>query len=248
MSFDQQRSEAFADRMMGALNEAALCLMTSIGHRTGLFDVMADMPPAKSEEIADKAGLNERYVREWLGALVTADVVEFNSHTREYSLPREHEVLLTRRAEPNNLAVFAQYIPVLSHVEDDILDIEPCQHVAGVVVRFNVYEGIALNLDRHVAFHILDGARQIGGAYVEPPSDLERGGGAVVAAAAGLCGRASGPLHRARTYALLRDETTFVDSFFSFHPGSLRFSALISTSPANLRHPSWPEPSSHSPS
>lgn len=122
MSFDQQRSEAFADRMMGALNEAALCLMTSIGHRTGLFDVMAELPPSKSQKIAEKAGLNERYVREWLGALVTADVVEFNGGTGEYRLPKEHAALLTRGAEPNNLAVFAQYIPVLSYVEDDILD------------------------------------------------------------------------------------------------------------------------------
>ena len=40
--------------------------MTSVGHRTGLFDVMRDLPPAAPAEIARQAGLAERYVREWL--------------------------------------------------------------------------------------------------------------------------------------------------------------------------------------
>jgi hypothetical protein len=32
--------EMFAQQMIGMLNQAALALMTSIGHRTGLFDTM----------------------------------------------------------------------------------------------------------------------------------------------------------------------------------------------------------------
>jgi Rv2258c-like winged HTH domain len=69
--FDDDKAGAFADRLVGALNDGALCLMTSIGHRTGLFDTMSGTEPATSAEIAAAAGLNERYVREWLGAMVT---------------------------------------------------------------------------------------------------------------------------------------------------------------------------------
>jgi 23S rRNA pseudoU1915 N3-methylase RlmH len=36
-------SEEFADRLMGVLNDGAMSLMFSIGHRTGLFDAMASM-------------------------------------------------------------------------------------------------------------------------------------------------------------------------------------------------------------
>jgi hypothetical protein len=57
---DQAKSEAFAERMIGILNDAALALMTSIGHRTGLFDAMAGLPPSTSQQIADTANLNER--------------------------------------------------------------------------------------------------------------------------------------------------------------------------------------------
>ncbi len=51
-------AERFADRMIEVLNAGAVALMTSLGHRTGLFDVMADMPPASSHEIAGRAGFN----------------------------------------------------------------------------------------------------------------------------------------------------------------------------------------------
>ena len=42
---DQAKAEQFAERMVGVLNEGAIALMTSIGHRTGLFDAMAGLPP-----------------------------------------------------------------------------------------------------------------------------------------------------------------------------------------------------------
>ena len=47
--FDHSRAAAFEERLVGVLNAGALCLMTSLGHRVGLFDVMADMPAASSE-------------------------------------------------------------------------------------------------------------------------------------------------------------------------------------------------------
>ena len=74
--FDSVKAEAFAGEFLSALNHGALCLMTSIGHRTGIFDTMSALPPSTSDVIAEKAGLNERYVREWLGAMVTGGVVE----------------------------------------------------------------------------------------------------------------------------------------------------------------------------
>jgi hypothetical protein len=46
--FDQERAEVFAERMLGVLNEGALALMTSSGHRPGLFDAMAGLPPSTS--------------------------------------------------------------------------------------------------------------------------------------------------------------------------------------------------------
>lgn len=121
---------AFDERMADMLNGAALMLMTSIGHRTGLFDTMADMEPATPSEIADQAGLNERYVREWLGAMATGAIVEHDPETGTYVLPSEHAAWLTRRAAPNNLAATTQFFAVLGAVEDEV--VEAFKHGKGV--------------------------------------------------------------------------------------------------------------------
>jgi len=118
---DQDKAESFAARILRALNDGALCLMLSVGHRTGLLDALRTLPPATSAEIAKHAGLNERYVREWLGAMVTAGVVEIDPRTTRFALPAEHAAFLTRPAAADNLAVFAQYISLLGAVEDDIV-------------------------------------------------------------------------------------------------------------------------------
>ncbi len=119
---DPAKTETFATRFLAALNDGALCLMVSVGHRTGLFDVLRGLPPSTSEEIATRAGLNERYVREWLGAMVTGRVMDVDPVTETYSLPPEHAAALTRAAGADNMAAFAQYIGVLGGVEDDIVE------------------------------------------------------------------------------------------------------------------------------
>ena len=119
---NQQKAEAFGERMIGTLNEGAIAIMTRIGHRTGLFDTMAGLPYSTSEEIASAASLNERYVREWLGAMVTAGVIDVDPPTLTFTLPPEHAAFLTRAASPDNIAVTAQFIPVMGSVEDKIVE------------------------------------------------------------------------------------------------------------------------------
>ncbi len=119
---DEVKSEQFAERMMTILNHGALNLMISIGYRTGLFDVMSELSASTSEEIAKAAGLNERYVREWLGAMVTGGIIDHYHEKKSYFLPEEHAVWLTRKAVPNNIAVTTQWISLLGSVEDKIVE------------------------------------------------------------------------------------------------------------------------------
>jgi len=129
-AFDAAKGEAFANRFLSVLNHGSLCMMVSVGHRTGLFDAMRDLPPSTSVEIAAKAALNERYVREWLGAMVTGGIVEVDPNTNRFLLPREHAAYLSRAAGADNMAVFAQYIGLMGTVEDDIVE---CFHKGGGV-------------------------------------------------------------------------------------------------------------------
>ncbi|MBD0257436.1 MAG: class I SAM-dependent methyltransferase [Cytophagales bacterium] len=83
---------------------------------------MRDLPFSSSEEIAGAAGLHERYVREWLGGMAAARIVEVTADGQRFRLPAAHAAHLTRASAADNLAVFSQYISVLGTVEDLIVE------------------------------------------------------------------------------------------------------------------------------
>ncbi|MFB6667850.1 class I SAM-dependent methyltransferase [Streptomyces parvus] len=118
---DPVRQEEFAGRMLQVLNDSCLGYLCSIGHRTRLFDVMAQLPPSTSEEIAGAAGLNERYVREWLGGVTVGGIVAYDPADATYRLPPEHAASLCRDAGPDNLASFLQDLALIGLVEDEVV-------------------------------------------------------------------------------------------------------------------------------
>lgn len=119
---DAVKQEAFAGRMVQVVNDTCLGLMAGLGHQSGLFDRMATMAPATSAEIARAAGLNERYVREWLGTMVVGGFVDYEPEQGTYALPPEHAASLTRAAGPDNLARIAQDFGMMGEVEQQVLE------------------------------------------------------------------------------------------------------------------------------
>lgn len=112
--------ENFEDFMMDVMNKASLALMLSVGHRTKLFDSMHDSTWMNSQQLADKSQLNERYVREWLGAMVTGNIIDYDPKIKSYSLS-EDKVKLLSRGGSFNFATSMQWIPALAYVEDEIV-------------------------------------------------------------------------------------------------------------------------------
>jgi 2-polyprenyl-3-methyl-5-hydroxy-6-metoxy-1,4-benzoquinol methylase len=121
ITLDQTKVESFGGQLVDMLNSAALTLMVSIGHQTGLFDTMAGMAPSTSEAIASAANLHERYVREWLGAMTVGKIVLYDAETATYHLPPEHAALLTRAAGLDNIAAEMQFIALMGEVEQGII-------------------------------------------------------------------------------------------------------------------------------
>jgi 2-polyprenyl-3-methyl-5-hydroxy-6-metoxy-1,4-benzoquinol methylase len=120
--YDNSKAEEFVSKMFQLLNSGMLSLMISIGYKTGLFDIIAQLKPSTSQEISQAAKLNERYIREWLGAMVTGNIIEYDSLTEKYFLPKEHSAFLTRKSGIDNLAVLAQYVSLMGNVEDKIVE------------------------------------------------------------------------------------------------------------------------------
>ena len=101
---DAEKVEEFLGQLLSIYTGSMLNYMIDIGHRTGLF-VAAAQGPATSDALAERAGLNERYVREWLGAVVTGGIFDYEPSDRTYSLPPERAACLTDGA--TNLAPMA---------------------------------------------------------------------------------------------------------------------------------------------
>ncbi len=109
---DRKRVQEFARGLFGHYTSGMITLMVDIGHRTGLFEAAAK-GPGTSEQIADRAGLNERYVREWLGAMATGGILQYDADSRTFVLPREHAVCLTGTSS-RNLAANSQVLAMLA--------------------------------------------------------------------------------------------------------------------------------------
>jgi SAM-dependent methyltransferase len=114
-------TEDFSAHITGTFDSASVAILLSIGHQTALLDTLAGLPPATSVQIADAAGLDERYVREWLGGVTAARIVDYDPAGQTYSLPAEHAAVLTRAAGPNNLARVAQFVSLLGEVEQKVI-------------------------------------------------------------------------------------------------------------------------------
>ncbi|MPZ97977.1 MAG: methyltransferase domain-containing protein [Dehalococcoidia bacterium] len=93
-------AEAFAGRVFESTVAAAEVLMLYVGERLGLYRALADGGPATSTELAQRAGIHERYAREWLEQQATAGTLEVpepnaDPGQRRYAFPAAHaEVLL----------------------------------------------------------------------------------------------------------------------------------------------------------
>jgi 2-polyprenyl-3-methyl-5-hydroxy-6-metoxy-1,4-benzoquinol methylase len=114
--------QAFAEKLLGMINGGMAGLMISVGHRTGLFEAMKGAGSLTSSALADRSGLHERYVREWLGAMATAGIVALDRADGSYFLPDAHAAFLGRAAANGSMSSSFQFLAVLGQVETDIVE------------------------------------------------------------------------------------------------------------------------------
>jgi hypothetical protein len=120
-----RETDEFAERLIGVVNSGTLALMISVGLRTGLFETMEALAPSTSAEIAAAAGLEERYVREWLAAVSTGGVVVHDPANLTFFLSPKRAAALKRVVGGpggNQLGALAQHVGLLAGLEDGVVD------------------------------------------------------------------------------------------------------------------------------
>ncbi len=99
-TIDQAKTEAFVGKVLADTAGLAVTAMSSIGDRLGLFKSLAEQGPATSAELADRAHINERYAREWLGAMACAGYLAYDPLSQRFTLPLEHVPVLAQEGGP----------------------------------------------------------------------------------------------------------------------------------------------------
>jgi SAM-dependent methyltransferase len=139
---DERTIDEFAGRLFGLYTSGLLTYMIDIGHRTGLFQAAA-LGPATSGELAARAGLQERYVREWAAALATGHVLTYDAPSHRYRLPAAHAACLTGSGAMN-LAPGSQLCTLLA------------PHVAAVARAFREGGGVPYSAFRPDFTSVMD--------------------------------------------------------------------------------------------
>jgi ubiquinone/menaquinone biosynthesis C-methylase UbiE len=108
----------FSDKIVQILNHGALNLALSLGYSLKIFDVMDEIgEPATLKALAAATTLDKRYLKEWLGIMVTGEIIVLSADPPQketYYLPPAHADVLTRMAGNNNLGVYTQETPLLT--------------------------------------------------------------------------------------------------------------------------------------
>jgi 2-polyprenyl-3-methyl-5-hydroxy-6-metoxy-1,4-benzoquinol methylase len=122
IEIDQAKLEAFMGQAvtdMGAIISAPLML---IGERLGLYKAMAHAGPLTSQEVAERSGAAERYVREWLRNQAAGGYVTYDPDSDRYTLPDEHALALADEESPFYILGVYDSVASLYADEDQILE------------------------------------------------------------------------------------------------------------------------------
>ena len=110
-----------ASRLLQVMNDGATALLIALGHDTGLLRRLGDLPPSTSAQLADAAGLDERYVREWLAGAVSGGIVCYDATQGTYRLPAAAAAMLTGDGADNvarSMSMLADLTGVLPRIRE----------------------------------------------------------------------------------------------------------------------------------
>jgi SAM-dependent methyltransferase len=97
---DQGAVEAFAAKIAEDLSVAYNSVQVYLGDRLGIWRALAFVEGTTSAQLAERTGLAERYLTEWLSAQAAAGYLTYDGGTRTFTLPTEHAAVLADDSSP----------------------------------------------------------------------------------------------------------------------------------------------------
>jgi SAM-dependent methyltransferase len=100
MAVNEAAVQEFVHKALGDLGSALTASLVVIGDKLGLYKALANGGPATPEDLAQRTGTRERYVREWCAAQAAAGYLAYDAATVRYTLPEAHVAPLTDDESP----------------------------------------------------------------------------------------------------------------------------------------------------
>ncbi|WP_338240945.1 class I SAM-dependent methyltransferase [Aurantiacibacter hainanensis] len=107
---DMAKVEEMAGKIVGDVAGAVSLFMAYMGDQAGIFDAMDGEGPMTCSQLADKTGMNPKYLHEWLGSVSAAGYVDFDPESETFELPPEKALVMAREGQPACMQGFIQAI------------------------------------------------------------------------------------------------------------------------------------------
>ena len=121
MTADPAKLEQFVGRMVGDMGAAMSAALVVLGDRLGLYKALAE-GPATSAELSARAGLAERYVREWLSAQAAAGYVTYDATEGRFHMTAEQVAVFADENGPAFMPGAFEVVAALFHDEPKVAE------------------------------------------------------------------------------------------------------------------------------
>jgi len=119
---DEGKLEAFMGQAVTDVGAVISAPLVILGEKLGLYKAMAGAGPLTSQEVAERSGTAERYVREWLRNQAAGGYVTYEPDSDRYTLPDEQALALADEESPFYILGIYDSIASLYADEDKILE------------------------------------------------------------------------------------------------------------------------------
>jgi 2-polyprenyl-3-methyl-5-hydroxy-6-metoxy-1,4-benzoquinol methylase len=118
-----ERRDALVERLFMNAVGAFDLFSVYLGDLFGLYRMLAERGPLTSAELADAAGIHERYAREWLEHQAASDLLELepNGGEQRFRLPEGHKEALLDTSSLNYIAPIARAVVASIRPVDAVL-------------------------------------------------------------------------------------------------------------------------------
>jgi 2-polyprenyl-3-methyl-5-hydroxy-6-metoxy-1,4-benzoquinol methylase len=124
---DVMTTTTLDERVVSATVGALELFGMYLGDRLGLYDVLRRRGPSTPAELAEAAGIDSRYAREWLeqqavAGVLAVDDVTAGAAARRYALPEAHLGVLADPLALDHVAPLARMVVGIASVLDEVVE------------------------------------------------------------------------------------------------------------------------------